>query len=79
MRNDGWKLNQRGELFDLSDSPFVEKPVTADPPDTAAQAARQKLQAVLDELNPAAGKTAPEPDPAAKKAKRKAKRAAAKQ
>ena len=26
-RNAGWKLNQGGELFDLSDAPFVEKTV----------------------------------------------------
>ena len=78
-RNDGWKLNQGGELFDMSDSPFVERPVAADAQNAAAKAARQQLQTVLDQLNPAAGKTAPEPDPAAKKAKRKAKRAAAKQ
>jgi len=79
VRNDGWKLNQGGELFDMSDSPFVEELVAADAQNATAKAARQKLQPVLDQLNPAAGKTAPEPDAAAKKAKRKAKRAAAKQ
>lgn len=56
-RNDGWKLNQSGELHDLSDAPFVEKPVTAENQSAAAKIARGKLQAVLDELNPAAGKT----------------------
>ena len=78
-RNDGWKLNQSGELYDMSDAPFVEKLVSADDRSSAAKTARQKLQAALDELNPAAGKTAPAVDPAAKKTKRKAKRAAARQ
>src|SRR6185436_14682214 len=64
-RNDGWKLNQGGEVFDMSDSPFIEQPVAADAQNAAAKAARPQLQAVLDQLNPAAGKTAPEPDPAA--------------
>lgn len=56
VRNDGWKLNEKGELFSMRDAPFAETPAT----DSAdAQAARQKLQAVLDELNPQGGKTAP--------------------
>ena len=78
-RNDGWKLNEAGELYDMSDAPFVEKLVPPDSQGDAAKAARKSLQAALDELNPASGKTAPDMDPAAKKAKRKAKRAAAKQ
>ncbi len=65
VRNDGWKLNERGEFFDMKDAPFAEKPVPADTPDAATVAARQHLQAVLAELNPAAGKT----EPAPKKAK----------
>jgi hypothetical protein len=56
VRDDGWKLNERGELFSMKDSPFVEEPVTAG---TAAQAARTRLQAALDELNPAGGKVEP--------------------
>lgn len=78
-RNEGWKLNESGELFDMSDAPFVEKLVAPEGQSGAAKAARKQLQAVLDELNPAAGKTAPTTDPATKKAKRKAKRAQAKQ
>jgi len=72
VRDDGWKLNQAGELFDMKDSPFVEQPVPADAQDAAAAAARKRLQAVLDQLNPAAGKTEP---PGAAKAARKAKKA----
>jgi arylsulfatase A len=74
-RNDGYKLNQNGELFDMKDAPFVEAPIAADSSDAAAAAARKQLQAVLDELNPAAGKVAP-PNPAKKKGGKKAKQKA---
>ena len=26
----GWKLTEKGELFDMSDAPFVQKPVSPD-------------------------------------------------
>jgi arylsulfatase A len=55
VRSDGWKLNQSGELFDMSDAPFAEKLVAADTRNPAAIAARQRLQAALDRLNPAGG------------------------
>jgi len=76
VRDDGWKLNQAGELFDMKDSPFVEKPMPADSTDELAVAARKRLQAVLDKLNPAGGKTisaedaATERDRARKRAER---------
>ncbi|HQR33793.1 MAG TPA: sulfatase-like hydrolase/transferase [Blastocatellia bacterium] len=54
-REAGWKLTQAGELFDMSDAPFAEKLVPADTKDTAAIAARKRLQAALDQLNPAGG------------------------
>ncbi len=57
VRDDGWKLNQAGELFDMKDSPFVEELVPADAKNDAAVAARKRLQAVLDKLSPATGKT----------------------
>ena len=57
VRDDGFKLNQAGELFDMKDSPFVEQLVAADSKDKAAVAARKRLQAVLDKLDPASGKT----------------------
>jgi arylsulfatase A len=57
VRDDGFKLNEAGELFDMKDSPFVEQLVSADSKDKAAAAARKRLQAVLDKLNPAGGKT----------------------
>lgn len=55
VREQGFKLTQNGELFDMSDAPFVEKPVPAGAATGAAQAARQRLQAVLDQLAPNAG------------------------
>jgi arylsulfatase A len=54
-RNRGWKLTQAGELYDMSDAPFAEKLVPTTTTDTAALAARQSLQAGLNQLNPAAG------------------------
>jgi arylsulfatase A len=50
-----WKLTEKSELFDLSDAPWTEKLVSADTKDLAAVAARKKLQAALDQLNPAGG------------------------
>jgi arylsulfatase A len=74
VRDDGWKLNQAGELFDMKNAPFVEELVPADWKDEAAVTARRRLQAVLDQLNPAGGKTiSPEEEAAAKK-KAKARR-----
>lgn len=79
-RNDGWKLNQAGELFSMKDAPFVEAPVAADSTDADAVAGRKALQAVLDELNPAGGKIEPEAKPKAKTntAKKAARKAAKK-
>ncbi|MGE0761415.1 MAG: sulfatase-like hydrolase/transferase, partial [Pirellulaceae bacterium] len=57
VRDDGWKLNERGELFSMKDAPFVEAPVPADASDPQSQAARTRLQKILDELRPGAGKT----------------------
>jgi arylsulfatase A len=71
VRNDGWKLNQSGELFDLGNMPWEEKPVSKDNQSDAAKSARAKLQAALDELNPASGKT--DGGTGAKKAKKKRK------
>lgn len=55
VREAGWKLNQAGELFDLSDAPFAEKLVAAGSESPAARAARQRLSAALAQLNPAGG------------------------
>jgi arylsulfatase A len=55
VRSSGWKLNQSGELFDMSKAPFEEIPVPADTKNPNAIAARNSLQADLDKLNPAGG------------------------
>jgi arylsulfatase A len=55
VRNAGWKLNEKGELYDMSDAPFGEKLVPADTTDAAVVNARKELQAALDKLNPAGG------------------------
>ncbi|MEI6534786.1 MAG: sulfatase-like hydrolase/transferase, partial [Verrucomicrobiaceae bacterium] len=57
VREQGWKMNQVGELFDMSDAPFVEKPVPASADTEASKAARTRLTTVLAELNPAGGIT----------------------
>lgn len=74
VREQGFKLTQSGELFDMSDAPFVEKAVPADSASDDAKAARARLQAVLDKLSPATGKGAsdePKKGKAGKKRKRK--------
>jgi len=57
VKERAWKLNQSGELYDLKEAPFEEKLVPADTKDAEAVAARKRLQGVLDQLNPAGGKT----------------------
>jgi arylsulfatase A len=55
VREAGWKLNEKGELFDMSGAPFVEKRVEESDDSTASKAARQRLTVVLAQLNPAGG------------------------
>ena len=55
VRSDGWKLNQRGELFDMSSAPFEERLVAANADTDASKAARATLTAALAKLNPAGG------------------------
>jgi arylsulfatase A len=74
VRNARYKLTNRGELFDLSEAPFKEMPISHDLSDAAALAARAELQKVLDE-HPTA-KAGGNSDPkATKKAKRAARKA----
>jgi len=54
-REAGWKLNQKGELFDMKNAPFEEILVAVNTTDPSAIAARKRLQAALDLLNPAGG------------------------
>ena len=55
VRNLGWKLDQSGELFDMSKAPFEEIAVPADSKNPLAIAARKSLQTELDRLNPKGG------------------------
>jgi arylsulfatase A-like enzyme len=52
VRDARWKLNNEGQLFDMTDAPFKEVLVRADSAD--AKSARARLQAALDELQPQA-------------------------
>lgn len=55
VRDAGYKLNQKGELFDMSKAPFEEPLIEAASAPPAASAARARLQAALGQLNPAGG------------------------
>jgi arylsulfatase A len=55
VREGMWKLNRAGQLFDMNHAPFGEAVVADDSKEAAAIAARQRLQAELDKLNPAGG------------------------
>ena len=55
VRDSQWKLNQLGELYEMSGAPFTEKLIAADTVDPAASAARTRLAAVLAKLDPAGG------------------------
>ncbi|MEP6672115.1 MAG: sulfatase-like hydrolase/transferase [Chthoniobacter sp.] len=58
-RDPAWKLNEAAELYDMRGAPFEEKLVASSVGDDAAVAARARLQAVLDQLNPGGGKVDP--------------------
>jgi hypothetical protein len=55
VREAQWKLNQAGELFDMSGAPYAEQLVLRESDTAVSGQARQRLQAVLDRLNPAGG------------------------
>jgi arylsulfatase A len=75
VREQGWKMNESNELFDMSDAPFVEKPVAAAEDSETSKATRARLTAVLAELNPAAGKTDGSDGKAARKKNNRKKKA----
>ncbi|MEI6284103.1 MAG: sulfatase-like hydrolase/transferase [Opitutae bacterium] len=74
-REAGWKLNEKGELFDMKDAPFNEILVPADSKDPVAIAARERLSKVLSELNPAGGFTSEGSGRGGNKEAKKAKKA----
>jgi arylsulfatase A len=55
VRSANWKLNQAGELFDMSKAPFEEILVAANTQNAEAIKARIALQEELDRLNPKGG------------------------
>lgn len=56
VREQGYKLNELAELFDMSDAPFTEKLIAASDDTPESKAARERLTSVLKELDPAGGK-----------------------
>lgn len=76
VRDAKWKLNNEGELFDMTNAPFEEKLVASTSTDPGAITARRHLQGVLDDL---VGKNAPPPAtdaPGAKRERRMKRKAA---
>jgi arylsulfatase A len=69
VREPGYKLNEAGDLFDMSDAPFEEKLIPPSADTDKSKAARQRLSEILSQLNPAAGKH--EDEGAPKRRKRK--------
>ena len=57
VREQGWKMNESGELFDMSDAPFTEKLIAVSDYTGVRKAAHARLNSVLAQLNPAGGKT----------------------
>jgi len=55
VRETGFKLNEKDELYDMSDAPFEEKLIAKDTTDAKAIAARTRLEAALKQLNPTGG------------------------
>ena len=74
VRDARFKLTNKGELFDLSNAPFEEKPVASDTSDAAAKAARTRLQKVLDDHPTAPAGRADAAKKGNKKANRQARR-----
>jgi len=55
-RSGDWKLMRNGNLFDMKAAPIVQIPVGPNTGDAEPRAAREKLQKVLNSLNPTGGK-----------------------
>lgn len=56
VREKNFKLNEQGDLFDMTDAPFTERQIGKEAETSDSKAARERLQKALAELNPAAGK-----------------------
>lgn len=55
VRSAGYKLNERGQLFDMSKAPFEEAEVDGGTATPTARAERAKLEEALARLNPGGG------------------------
>lgn len=55
VRDQGYKLNRTGELFDMSKAPFEENLVANVSENKEASETKRRLAAVLEQLNPAGG------------------------
>ncbi len=55
VRDAQFKLNEKGELYDMSGAPFTETLIEPGKESTIASTARTKLAAVLAKLDPAGG------------------------
>jgi arylsulfatase A len=54
-REMSWKLNQSSQFFDMKNAPYAEPLVSTNTQDATASAARNRLQTILNQLNPAGG------------------------
>ena len=55
VRDAAYKLDQDGQLRDMSHAPFEEPVIPSETADPKAIAARKRLRATIDKLNPAGG------------------------
>jgi len=55
VRELNWKLNEKGELFNMTKAPFEEILIPLDSKDKNVIEARLRLQKVLATINPAGG------------------------
>lgn len=70
VRDARYKLTNKGELFDLTEAPFKEIPVSQDTKDAGAIAARKHLQEILDQHPTAPSNGGGKANKTTKKAKR---------
>lgn len=72
VRNPSYKMDEKGNLFDMGDAPYSQKPIEPDADTEASKVARKSLAEVLAKLDPAAGKTDPNGGNAARLKRKKA-------
>ena len=65
VRDSKWKLNQKGDLFDITASPLIERLVPPANDTHESNAARDRLAALLRQLHPDQAQPAEKKAPAA--------------